>query len=610
MLGLAIPDTGLAQQVRFDARGATVHEPAPAPGDPTLPHGIRLSDPAEPMGRYALLLDEVHGKPLSLPDARERLAAGDFHRSDSAVPNHGNLAPPLWMHLDIENTENTPGDYRIYVAEGWTDRVDAWLVPSHGRTTHWQAGDARSPSRYLRVGLGFAFDARLPTGHSELFVRADSIDSAALDLRLVPLSATGQLEGSTQHWIGLVHGFLLALVVAYGLLWLALRETSLLRYVAYVGSYLCMHLAYSGIAARVAWPHSPALARFAILIGMTLFSSAGLWFARDFLALARWAPRMDRAIAWIVRIAMSAMTVCVLVGAHAAAVSIAFGYIMLFTFLMVVLGAMAAWNGRAQARTFLGATLASMAGAFITTLAVMGQLPMTKLTFRAVEVGIMIEASIWALALGLRLRRDREDRVHALQLAQHDSLTGLFNRRGFLDRGLPVHAASIQAASIQAASVQASNMRVASLQDVPSYALVLLDIDHFKAINDEHGHDAGDKTLVAIASQLRAMSRDEDLIARWGGEEFLLLLPDTALDAAVAFAEALRAALAAMVVTLGEGKTATLTASMGVAASSATGSLDDVLRDADAALYVAKQAGRDRVGRAGKPVMADSQDLR
>ncbi len=444
LLWLTVPLTGFAQQVHFDARGATVYEPAPASGNGPLPHGVELSGPAAPLGRYALLLDEIRGKPLTLEDARAHLAAGDFRRSDSAVPNHGNLAPPLWMHLDIENTGTTPRDYRIYVAEGWTDRVDAWLVPSNGTTTHWQAGDARSPSRYLHVGLGFAFDAPLPPGRSELFVRADSIDSAALDLRVVPLSATGRLEGAMQHWLGLVHGFLLALMVAYGLLWLALRETSLLRYVAYVGSYLYMHLAYSGIAASVAWPHSPQVARYAILVGMTLFSSAGLWFARDFLALASWAPRMDRAVAWIVRIALTAMAACILVDVPAVAVGIAFAYIMLFTLLMVVLGVMAVCYGRAQARAFLGATLASMTGAFVTTLAVMGQLPMTKLTFRAVEVGVMIEASIWALALGLRLRRDREDRVHALQLAQHDPLTGLFNRRGFLDRGLPIHAASMQ----------------------------------------------------------------------------------------------------------------------------------------------------------------------
>ena len=572
--GLLGAPTGRTQEVRFDANGATGFEPSSSGAASTLQRE-RLSDPGAPLGLYALLLEEVPGQPLTLVDARSRLAAGDFHRSTAAVPNHGNLAPPLWMHLDIENAEAVPLDYRLYVAEGWTDRVDVWLLTQDGTTAHWQGGDARSPSRYLRVGLGFGFDARLAPGRSELFVRADSIDSAALALRLVPMPDTGRLEGAAQHWLGLVHGFLLALVVAYGLLWLALRETSLLRYVAYVGSYLYMHLAYSGVAARAAWPDTPAMARFAILVGMTLFSSAGLWFARDFLALARWAPRLDRAVAWLVRIALVAMAACVLLDVPAAAVSIAFFYIMLFTILMVVLGAMAVWHARTQAQTFLAASLASMAGAFVTTLAVMGQIPFTAATFRAVEVGVMVEASIWALALGLRLRRDREVHVHALQLAQHDSLTGLCNRRGLLERALPVLAASKR-------------------HGRPA-ALILLDLDHFKSINDRHGHDAGDRTLVAVADRVRGLCRVEDVIARWGGEEFLVLLPDTALEAAAAFAERLRAALASMAVTLADGSAVTLTASLGVSGCTGATSLDGLLRQADAALYAAKQAGRDRV---------------
>ena len=584
ILGLALPLAVLAQQLRLDARGATGFEPTSASSAPATRHGVRLGDPSAPLGHYALLLDEVRGHPLSLDDARAHLAAGDFRRSTAVVPNHGNLAPPLWMHLVVVNAEPVPLDERIYVAEGWTDHVDAWLVSPGGATTHWQAGDALSPSRFLRVGLGFGFDARLRPGRSELFVRADSIDSAALALRLVPLSATASLEGPAQHWLGLVHGFLLALVVAYGLLWLALRETSLLRYVAYVGSYLFMHLAYSGIAARSAWPDSPAVARFATVVGMTLFASAGLWFARDFLALARWAPRTNRTVAWLVRIALTAMAACVLFDAPAAAVQIAFAYIMLFTILMVFLGMMAVIARRTQARSFLAASLASMVGAFVTTLAVMGRLPFTAVTFRAVEVGVMVEASIWALALGLRLRRDRENHVHALQLAQHDSLTGLCNRRGFLERALPLHATS-------------------TLGGAPS-ALILLDLDHFKEINDLHGHDAGDRTLVAVADRLRAMSRLEDVVARWGGEEFLVLLSDTPLETAAAFAEQLRASLAGMAVKLADGSVVTLTASLGVVGSTAATSFDGLLRQADAALYAAKQAGRNRVWSGRQPVAA------
>ena len=575
LMALAFASPAHAQGVRVGADGAVGIEPAVAEAAPATATAGDGADPTAPLGRYARLLDELPGQPLTLEQARAHLAAGAFQRSTAAVPNLGNRAPPRWLQLDIENPGPGPLAYRLYIAEGWTDRLDVWLVAPDGATQHWLAGDARSPSRFLRMGLGFAFDAPLPPGRSQLFVRADSIDSAALALRLIPLGATGELEGAAQHWLGVVHGFLLALVAAYGLLWLALRETNLLRYVVYVGSYLYMHLAYSGLAAREVWPDSPAVARSAILIGMTLFSSSGLWFARGFLGLAEIAPRLDRVVAWIVRIALTAMAACVIADSAVAAVDLAFAYIMLFTFLMVGLGVVGVRHGRDQARVFLAATLLSMAGALVTTLAVMGRLPFSDLTFRAVEVGVMVEAAIWALALGLRLRRQQRDRATALELASRDPLTGLYNRRGFLDQALPVFSTSVRGAR--------------------PLAVVMIDIDHFKRINDVHGHHAGDRTLVAVADRLRSTCRQGDIVARWGGEEFVMLLPETDGDQAHALAERLREMFAGTVVALEEGGSTHFTASFGVAVRSEATTLDDVLRASDAALYAAKDAGRDRV---------------
>ncbi|MEO8057576.1 MAG: diguanylate cyclase [Burkholderiales bacterium] len=576
LLALVLTPAGRAQGVRVgDERAVGIeHADEDGPGAALAAPGL-AADPTAPLGIYTQLLDETRGEPLTIEKARERLAAGDFQRSTAAVPNLGNRAPPRWMHLDIDNPGAVPLAYRLYVAEGWADRLDVWLFVPAGATQHWLAGDERSPSRFLRMGLGFGFDAELPPGHSELFVRADSIDAAALALRLIPQAHTGELEGAARQWLGLVHGFLLALVATYGLLWLALRETNLLRYVAYVGSYLYMLLSYSGLAASTVWPNSPAVAQFAILVGMTLFSSAGLWFARGFLGLAEFAPKTDRAVAWIVRIALALMTVCVLADWKAAAVDLAFGYIMFFTFVMVGLGWLGVRHGREQAAVFLAATLLSMAGALTTTLAVMGVLPFSAVTFRAIEVGVMVEAAVWALALGLRLRRQQDDRAQALELARHDPLTGLYNRRGFLEHALPVYSTSIRHEGL--------------------LALVMLDIDHFKRINDVHGHDAGDRTLVAVADKLRHACRMGDIVARWGGEEFVMLLPETDADSAHALAERLRELLAGTVVTLGDGGSTSFTASFGVAVRRDMASLEDVLRASDAALYAAKHAGRDRV---------------
>ena len=120
-------------------------------------------------------------------------------------------------------------------------------------------------------------------------------------------------------------------------------------------------------------------------------------------------------------------------------------------------------------------------------------------------------------------------------------------------------------------------------------AVAMVDLDRFKAVNDEHGHDVGDAALIAAAGALHASLRAEDVLGRLGGEEFLALLPDTDAAAAAAAGERLRAAVAGA-----EGPVA-LTASVGWAVLADDEAPDDLVRRADQALYAAKDAGRDAV---------------
>jgi diguanylate cyclase (GGDEF)-like protein len=124
-----------------------------------------------------------------------------------------------------------------------------------------------------------------------------------------------------------------------------------------------------------------------------------------------------------------------------------------------------------------------------------------------------------------------------------------------------------------------------------SFSIVMADLDHFKLLNDTHGHEAGDQALVVFARVLTETMREEDLLCRWGGEEFTVVLPDVDLDEAIATTERVREALA---LALLRGTTPRFTASFGVAHSAGDGDLEDLVRRADQALYAAKEAGRNR----------------
>ena len=169
----------------------------------------------------------------------------------------------------------------------------------------------------------------------------------------------------------------------------------------------------------------------------------------------------------------------------------------------------------------------------------------------------------------------RNAQHRAEQMAHEDELTGLANRRALFALG-------------QSAIEQARRLG-------HPVALIGLDADHFKQINDQHGHAAGDAVLTALASILRSLTRAADICARLGGEEFAIVLPGTDLAAATELAERLRQAIADMRVEY-QGKQLLLTCSFGVTASEqGAASLEQLLSSADIATYRAKHLGRDRV---------------
>jgi len=155
-----------------------------------------------------------------------------------------------------------------------------------------------------------------------------------------------------------------------------------------------------------------------------------------------------------------------------------------------------------------------------------------------------------------------------------DVLTGLYNRRFFLRQS-------------------ESLLKFSERHDYP-ISIILCDIDHFKKVNDKHGHELGDKALIEFANILKESSRDSDIIARFGGEEFIILLPKTDSKGALILAERMRAATEALTLTSGK-KNFSITASFGVATFSHQHTIDEHIKHADTALYLAKSRGRNQV---------------
>lgn len=181
--------------------------------------------------------------------------------------------------------------------------------------------------------------------------------------------------------------------------------------------------------------------------------------------------------------------------------------------------------------------------------------------------------------LDLRIRR-AYDLERARRLANTDGLTGLYNHRHLQER---------LSDEIQRAERYGRPL-----------SLIMADLDHFKRFNDAFGHPRGDEVLIAVAGALRKLSRSTDVVARYGGEEFTLILPETSLDQAKAVADRARECVEALELGSERGGSR-ITLSLGVAAHHLGASKEELLTQADEALYRAKRAGRNRVCVANRP---------
>lgn len=207
---------------------------------------------------------------------------------------------------------------------------------------------------------------------------------------------------------------------------------------------------------------------------------------------------------------------------------------------------------------------------------------MIPVEIKALDLGVVETVRYFgAFMTDLRPRREAEAKNAALlgqleRQAMSDALTGLPNRRAF--------------------ETEAARMVARARRNASAITVGVADIDHFKKVNDQHGHQTGDEVLSAVSAVIAQASRSSDFVARIGGEEFGLLFPDAMPDTARAVAERMRRAVEDFPVMTSQGVQVRVTISIGLAPFE--GSLTDALSHADTALYAAKDGGRNRIEQA------------
>jgi diguanylate cyclase (GGDEF)-like protein len=415
-----------------------------------------------------------------------------------------------------------------------------------------------------------------------LYARIDASGggSRAASVSAATLGETLARGAERARMITLAVGALLSVAGAALLIWFVMAETLFILY----ATLFFLQALYIGFLSGQAfdWPllgYAQPLTSFAWNVPVGLSGAVGCLFTREIADLKDFSPRAYKIYGWfaVVFVALTAANLAKLwgfVSLVSAIGNIIFSVVAVFTLVVAFLS----WRrGNRAAGWFLiawtlleGFTIAA-AVHFLAAASDQGD----GLLYYGLPLSMVAAAVLIALGVADRLRQQQEALTDAERRARTDPLTGVLNRRSLIER------------------LDAGCLR-ARARGLP-ISLLFIDLDHFKLINDTFGHQAGDACLRAVIDPIHTELRQSDVIGRYGGEEFVVILSSADAAGALAIAQRILERVAKVRVE-GFGKPIGLTCSIGVAASDTLGVWgEQLLSRADAAVYAAKRSGRNQV---------------
>lgn len=489
------------------------------------------------------------------------------------------LGGTYWVELKASRSTD-PAHLPVIAVTASRD-VDVAVYPRAAGTPAPLVHAAELPGFGGTRELAFLVPRGMEAG--QVFYARLQADAAGRDrVHLAATTLGAVLKQGERHalTISLACGALAALALATAAMWLVLSDQLFILYAAMTGLQ-ALYLAYfSGEGFR--WPGLAAgssLMPYAWNVPVALSGAMASLFAREIAELRHASPRVYRAFGWLAGafVALAVANVGRVIGLGQIVVGI--GNLMFLgagVFVLVV--AFRAWRrGNRAAGWFLFAWVLLETFSIFTSarLLVTRAAADEALFYYGLPGSIVASAILTSLGVADRLRQQRHALTEAERHAKTDPLTGVLNRRSLLEQLDAI-------------------CRTARADHLP-VAVLFMDLDFFKSINDSYGHAAGDACLAAVIRPIQAELRHSDVIGRYGGEEFVVVLSGADTAAAQPIAERIRERVAEVRID-GHGAPIQFTCSIGVASSDSLGVWGQALiAQADAAVYAAKRLGRNRV---------------
>lgn len=492
----------------------------------------------------------------------------------------GTSAPITWYRLILDNTAQTERPLFVHLPHAYHVRsVDIHEYRGDSLVRHERVDlDDAGASGLIFRGTA-VYPLTLAAGEpTTLYVRSHSFSHQWFAVEVLDEQASRRALVGVNLDIALMVGMLLALVFYNGLLYFATSKKENVLYSLYLISGLIWIALSYGLIANIFDVYGSGVFRLNLsLITMPIFL---LLFIMAIFETKKFYPTEHRCLQGLI-VLLSITLVWGLFDISAAlrpASSLA-ALMMIVTFSVSI---SLYRKGNPLVKYFLVGHTFFVLFNGLAVLFYKGLIPPSYISSHGVGIGIMLEALTLAFIISHRIKilediRSSQDELK--RQASTDPLTRLHNRRFFFS--------------------EADDLLVAARRNRAPLSLLIIDIDHFKAVNDTHGHACGDEVIVKLAETLKEHSRSNDLVARFGGEEFVMLLPEVNLQQAGIVAERIRKATSMLQVHAGPDTPVRVTVSIGAAEiDPAAETVETAIARADGALYQAKHGGRNQVNTA------------
>lgn len=551
---------------------------------------------------------EDHSGQLDIISVRTQPESA-WQKSFMTKPSFGFSQSTYWFRIDFETDR---AERRLLEVDyPLLDEITLFLFSEKQLLQKTETGDMKAFADRPLKSRKFVLPLNLPEDEKiSLYLRVKSSGAVEVPLYLLNEAEFHEQNETELAILGLFFGVILAMVIYNLFIYLRLFEPAYIYYVLGVTTFGLFMCSMTGWGYKYLWPEAIHFQQYNIAIFIALSGIFASRFTHYFLDLPNKSPRIKLLLNGMVIVLIVLLLLLPFITYHI--IVQATLVIIFITVLLAQYSGITLWRqGEVAARYFTIAWSIFLFSVLLATLEKFAVIPTTHWAGFIMPLGMALQVTLLSLAMGERINSEKQKRILAQEqviqvqktnqrslenkvyertmeleeaitklhkLANTDSLTGIFNRRHFLEQATYAVA-------------------VAKRYQRP-VAVIMLDIDFFKSVNDNYGHDIGDKVLKHVVNTIRKINRKTDIFGRLGGEEFGTLLVESASrEAALNVAERIRLAVELSPLEYGD-EEISVTVSQGVCITDPSDryqTIDEMLKVADQALYHAKESGRNRV---------------